>query len=445
MSGVKQWTVTNSPLAGDRYDDVFFINSMRGWAVKTGRIFDTSDGGKTWRQSEQTFIGNLRCIVFANEMQGWFGSWSGALTDRLHATTDGGISWYPVNLPKAGNHVDAVCGMSIPSGEKNTVYAVGKNYPDKPPGIFKSADRGANWAFIDMAIHANCLIDVFFATPTTGWAVGGIGTGGGGDPRKPLKAVVLYTTDGGVTWQDQTAALRQTEKWPASEWCWKMYFLNDRSGYISIESPLRNAFLKTTDGGASWNRFEFPTELSDGTVVSSRQGVGFISDKLGWLGGRGDFPGTVVTVDGGATWKPHTDSQVLALVNRFRAVANDPSIMYAAGKYIYKYSDEDSAQIAQHCSKGVSSPAKCMQARIEGAVLWVTLNDDSRALLSVEATVYLSDPFGRPLASLNHKSGYDEPAEMGWKIPSDVFATRSLCIRLVCGEHVEALEIFFAS
>lgn len=63
----------------------------------------------------------------------------------------------------------------------------------------KTIDGGQTWASISMAAHANLLIDNFFADDLHGWVVGGKG----GKTYDELKPVVLFTADGGKTWENR--------------------------------------------------------------------------------------------------------------------------------------------------------------------------------------------------------------------------------------------------
>lgn len=76
-------TLTNAPVS-HRFDDIYFLNPQKGWAINPyysylspnqfGRVFTTNDGGQTWQNvfdSSKTFI---RCVGFADNLNGWFGN-----------------------------------------------------------------------------------------------------------------------------------------------------------------------------------------------------------------------------------------------------------------------------------------------------------------------------------------------------------------------------------
>jgi predicted neuraminidase len=67
------------------------------------------------------------------------------------------------------------------------------------------------------------------------------------------------------------------------EWGWKICFVNDNVGYVSLESFSRGAVLKTTDGGKTWTRH--PINDQQGNV--NLEEVAFITEDRGWVGGWG--------------------------------------------------------------------------------------------------------------------------------------------------------------
>jgi hypothetical protein len=107
-------------------------------------------------------------------------------------------------------------------------------------------------------------------------------------------------------------------------------------GYVSIEDFSLKApvyFLKSTDGGFSWEPKVFLNTWRD------EQGIGFVTENLGWIGGFGGE--TYETTDGGTTW---TVGGPGMYVNRFRFLGD--SLGYAAGDRVYKYSYEEPTSVS---------------------------------------------------------------------------------------------------
>jgi photosystem II stability/assembly factor-like uncharacterized protein len=299
----------------DKFDDIYFVNQNIGWIVgKIGAVYKTSDGGISWIDQSLNNSLRVRCIGFIDSLKGWIGILNPDSTNILYETINGGDSWSAVyNLPD--KIPPGICGIWIASD--SIIYACGR-YSDGA-GIIKSTDKGETWKYIDVSAYARGLVDMYFFSPDTGFAVG-MSTNG-------LRAVVLYTEDGGDTWE-----IKHTSE-HNNEWAWKIVFPSKETGYVSMQS-FRNQsyFLKTTDGGQTWE----DKLLISGSNFSS-QGVGFANDSLGW---HGPFPGTangriLETTDGGETWEFKSFAEN---INRFRMV-ND-TIGYASGRTVYKYTTE---------------------------------------------------------------------------------------------------------
>ena len=329
-TGVLQWRPTNAPLASSRTDDIWFIDPATGWAVNSnGQILKTSDGGEIWTKQFQ-IDAYLRCVGFATAQKGWVGTLSSA--QRMFHTVDGGQTWSRVeNLPDAPR---AICGLSVVN--ESVVYASGTNFPDAPAAVIKTLDGGATWTGIDMQPHASLLVDCLFLDDRCGWVVGGQADVPNPPTRATVKPVVLYTEDGGQTWQNRVAAMQS--KFPFGEWGWKIQFVNEAVGFVALENFREGAILKTTDGGQTWTR----KKVQDAQGNANLEGIGFIDENRGWVGGWGDdsFQGgySSETFDGGDNWADA--NHIGRFINRFRFFGSPVTVGYASGRTVYKYSTE---------------------------------------------------------------------------------------------------------
>jgi len=329
-----QWRKTNAPVASSRTDDIFFTDPKTGWAVNSnGQILKTSDGGDNWVEQIRLPNAYLRCIGFANDKIGW----AGTLTrdQRLWSTQDGSYWTQVVNIP---TNPTAICGISVVS--ESVVYASGTNYPNRPPAIIKTMDKGKTWSAIDMSQHASLLVDIHFEDELRGWVVGGKGPGAK-PTRDEVTAVVLYTQDGGKTWVNAIANLAASL--PKGEWGWKIFNLTDSIRFISLENFKEGAILKTQDGGRTWTRHV----VNDQQHNANLEGIGFVDEKQGWVGGWGtpDFSGgfSSETQDGGGNW---TDSDDIGrFLNRFRFFHTPKLVGYASGDTVYKYDDTPASRL----------------------------------------------------------------------------------------------------
>jgi photosystem II stability/assembly factor-like uncharacterized protein len=356
-----QWHPTCAPKRR-RHDDIWFVDQQIGWAVNSaGQILKTIDGGARWdlqRLPEDTSV-YWRCIGFATPERGWAGGFPDPETPsgRLYATTDGGDNWKSIDADLPDDAPSAICGLSVV--DKQVVYASGTNYPDLPAAMVKTTDGGATWTSLDVtwtdsniAAHPSLLVDTYFTTPERGWVVGGKATVVPNtiDPallRSDVKPVVLFTADGGTTWVNQVADL--AGEFPShriadgrvshvGEWGWKIQFLTDQVGFVSLENFYDGAILTTTDGGETWQR----RVVSDPQRNANLEGIGFVDAQHGWVGGWGRADARAgyssETRDGGTTWRDAND--IGKFLNRFRFFGDPVTVGYAAGDTVYKYSAE---------------------------------------------------------------------------------------------------------
>jgi len=124
------------------------------------------------------------------------------------------------------------------------------------------------WIYQKQYPTSNTLLSVKFVTPNKGWIVGDKGT-------------ILYTTDGGENWEEQTSG---TENALTS-----IAFVNEKTGWVVGN---RGKILYTEDAGKTWT--------PQGTAKESLHKVFFLNDKEGWV--VGDHGTALYTRDGGITW-----------------------------------------------------------------------------------------------------------------------------------------------
>lgn len=351
------WRRTNAPVASSRTDDIWFSDPKTGWAVNSdGNIIKTSDGGNSWAVQHSAPGAYLRCVGFANANVGWVGTLSPAR--RLFRTVDGGATWTSVSPLPTGAPV-AICGISVVNDQ--IVYCSGTNRPTDFPRMMKTADGGGTWTAWDMSAHASILIDCYFIDSMHGWVVGGKASEPTPTTRDKLKPVLLETTDGGATWINRLAG--QEADFPFGEWGWKIQFLNANLGFVSLENFNAATILKTTDGGKTWRRMA----VNDPQGNVNLEGIGFIDEQHGWVGGwgPGGFGGEIEdplgfssgTTDGGATWR--NANEIGLFINRFRFFGNPVHVGYASGNTVYKYSSEPAPPIAI-AAAAAQDPARLM-------------------------------------------------------------------------------------
>jgi hypothetical protein len=304
--------------ANSRHDDLAFLDEQTGWLVNIrGEVHATRDGGATWDLLARMPDVGLRCVGFASPTRGWAGNLNFTMSPRpdvaLWETLDGGRTWANVSTRITGPPVAGLCGMRVLT--PNVVVAVGRWRG--PPVFVKTTDGGRSWTSRSLAPLASGLVDLHFFNEQDGLAVGALGDGPSEAEQHAARTVVLATADGGETWQTRYMSTDPGQR------AWKIHFVDDRVGYVTIEgSSPEGVVLKTTDGGSTWR----PLVVSPGL---SFQGVAFIDAQRGWVASGETL---YATTDGGASWRPLFFGR---FINRMRVVSD--AVAYASGDHAYRW------------------------------------------------------------------------------------------------------------
>ncbi|MFN7138297.1 MAG: WD40/YVTN/BNR-like repeat-containing protein, partial [Limisphaerales bacterium] len=298
---------SSSPDATTRHDDICFVSRTHGWSAR-GRdgIYRTTDGGNTWTKVLTNNATHFRSIGFVSETVGFAGnlgpgSYDTFVTDTnlLYRTDDGGNSWSVVpGLNETG--MKGFCAIQVLDSQH--IFAGGR--VRGPAHFTKSTDGGDTWTVVDLTEMGvmGGIMDVYFKDPLNGFVIGmdtnNFVTGCGGI----YFGRIARTTDGGATWTPVV-----TTSIPCS-YFWKMSWPTPNVGYVSLQqngTANRIIVYKTTDGGDTWTSIEAPySEIGVQNFLA--QGIGFISETEGWLGGANATSpyanNFLHTTNGGVSW-----------------------------------------------------------------------------------------------------------------------------------------------
>ena len=384
------WTdLPNAPFTS-RHNDLYFVAPDTGWVVNgNGEIYKTLDGGDAWSLQLRKNNAHFRSVGFVNSQRGWAGNvgdgeFGATDPSAIYETADGGATWQPIGAYN-GQTPKGICGINVLSD--SVVTAVGRV---RGPAFFaRTTDAGVTWRSKSMSTYAAGLIDVHFFTPDSGFAVGLTNV-----DHEQSRGLILFTADGGDTWEQRFVSSR------TGEWAWKMSFPSRNVGYVSLQRNTQTPifFLKTTDGGETWEEKLFSSSYY------FVQGLGFVTEDVGWIGGNSSFP-TYVTTDGGDSW---ASADFGIRVNRLRFLGD--TLGYAAGRSVYKYENMTSTAIAEDLA---GSAATTIGANYPNPFRKATTFDYTLAQ-SGRVTVEVLDVVGRRIRTLFDGTRSQGHYELEW-------------------------------
>ncbi len=284
-NGGRDWSV-QSLLDSRHFGDIEFRDRLNGIAVgDNSGISLTRDGGVTWdtradKTEEDEFSSRFTDVVYIDDQR------IRAVAGRSSNTTtvfsdDGGASWREFDMPNRG--------LSIPTmdfaDDMTGVMAGYESTGLARPGwfLFRSSDGGHTWDtdgkyFGDEEFAPNV---IKYLSPDVLIAAGRYRRG------TPHRGMFVRSFDGGASWEYQTFD-------EMTNGISTMHFPDSRTGFVT---GLAGVVLKTEDGGDTWRDIS-PEAVSD--TVGFRSIV-FRDASFGLLMGLDRR--LLVTSDGGDTWR----------------------------------------------------------------------------------------------------------------------------------------------
>lgn len=236
---------------GNQLRRVQFVNQSVGWACGGhGVLIKTTNGGDSWFPVNVGSTSYLTCINFINENTGWVGSQD----PIIKKTTNGGISWYTASIQTNDFSSDFYF--------LNDQTGFVTSHDSK---IHKTTNGGQTWNLLIATNNPYGQIQFFDAN--TGVVVA---------PNYFAK-----TTNGGINW---TRILYEGVNQ-------SMVFLNQQTGWVTGTGGIR----KTTNGGDTWASYGMP--------IQTPYALKFFDANIGWCAGSNGVNGIIArTLNGGVNW-----------------------------------------------------------------------------------------------------------------------------------------------
>jgi len=267
LTWVKQRTI----LPPREIRSIWFVDSLRGWAIGETPLLYTNNGGNVWL-TDSTVIGGIdarpRKILFTDSLHGWILMG----TVNMYRTADGGGKWtrHIIDSVAVVNDSDPKLGEFI---SKDLLFLdPQQGWLATSWGLYSSSDSGKTWKRFNREYS---FAGVHFFNSMDGWATGGTPI--------TLRNDYFKTSDGGVTWESQTSRI-------TGQTLWGVDFVDEMTGW-AVGSG--GTIIHTKDGGKTWVHQTSPSR-------TRLRSVNFWDKKIGWILG---FGGVILhTRNGGEIW-----------------------------------------------------------------------------------------------------------------------------------------------
>lgn len=262
----------------------WLVGSMTFGLKNNLGMYKSTDGGINW-VTKYNLIATpytVSDISFVNSEIGFAGFNKG----KILKTTDGGENWQELNVDTVSTYTITKLHFFDP----NLGYALCTS--GKSSFIYKTTDGGATWKST-ANITDGYMYNMDFSSPTNGIAVG--------------DASHLYYTSDGATWTKSTSVTFPPISYSRSDqWGLKIISTTNAIACGWGSTAVGNEptiFLKTTDGGVTWNCM---VQADENKTYNNFKSIYFKDQLNGIATGGSTYPGTIIckTTDGGTTWIP---------------------------------------------------------------------------------------------------------------------------------------------
>jgi photosystem II stability/assembly factor-like uncharacterized protein len=275
-------------------NDIFFINNDTGFLVgNTGRIFKTTNSGKSWRHINSGVSQDLVSIFFINDNVG-YASTEGAYCPFRDCskscfflkTTDCGETWTNIPFPEyyrilSLRFYDESNGVALiyTEWERDSI----------PPKIATTSDGGKSWKMSNLSIKLRT-DRLFFS---------------GNMIFVPGKNQELYrSNDRGLKWDTINVPYIQNSSIHG------YYFINQNTGFVNLTTEVITETFRTSDGGKTWSEAHLPFPYLDDQIIFYNENEGF---RI--AGFTGDITGSTfyLTKDAGISWQTGTLKEIISM------------------------------------------------------------------------------------------------------------------------------------
>jgi photosystem II stability/assembly factor-like uncharacterized protein len=286
----------------------------------TTRVFQTADGGGSWRQSGHGIPWPAQAGPLATAQRSGV-VYAGTVKEGVYKSDDGGARWRKASNGLTLKNVQAI---AVDPFAPETIYAGSAQYP-YAPSFFVSSDGGASWqprmaGFPQFPVRISSLV-ASGATRGTLYA----GT---------INAGVFRSEDGGLTWIAANDGLPCCSAEYGSSPPPVNALVADSNAssgrlYVGVASFAGAGVWKTGSSGRHWRSASRGIQASSiaALAVAVGRGCPDCPPRLALCAGTW-FQGLFRSLDAGGTWLPSNDGLTTSEINALAVDSIDPRTAY---------------------------------------------------------------------------------------------------------------------
>lgn len=240
------WVVIHELKIGHSSTAVGFLNESFGiTAGYAGETHFTADGGETWPNAENKSMCRYGVEIVSEEL-----IWTTGNGGNIRLSTDGGQTW------------EAVSDVGDPHISQFISFVDDQlGWVASPMALWKTVDGGQTWEGVTIPKAAiNVLVAINLISEDEGYLM---------DARGDL----YLTSDGGETWEVQPWSLGKEHKLSALTYPAVRFVDADTGIVVGRIKDGPGVVLRTTDGGETWEEEELPFEVESGAFFLSPDGL----------------------------------------------------------------------------------------------------------------------------------------------------------------------------
>ncbi|MGD8782011.1 MAG: YCF48-related protein [Ignavibacteria bacterium] len=323
------WEVLNFN-TGSSFTSIQFVGN-KGFLINEYSDFYVTTNGSNWEQISSAGKWNAGAICFLNESVGFAAKENAGIMK----TTDGGNTWYSVLDPVDYAFTNKVGGISFADDQTGYVWFSLDAYSSYK--VYKTTDAGETWSVV-----AELNGPSYMSGGMTFFDVNhGFMAGYRIKPDTVYTSWIVYTEDGGVTWNDADISAIP-DKYVGKSF--KSVAKVDESTAYAVGGT---SFFKTADKGKTWTAVDYGVTLNDTTF------------QCVYFNGNNGVVATydcevLLTTDGGSTWSLNQELYNQSYPSVAGLDADGNAYIATTDGYIYVYGNITDVEDADVLTKEFS-------------------------------------------------------------------------------------------